>query len=263
MNIALLYYSGAGNTKFIAHHICRKLEEKSYMVDMMNITNKSLSNSVKKFDLYIIGFPVYALVAPELVKETVRKLQASNKPVAFFCTKAFMSVNAIKELSSISNSLGFSTVATLDLFMPGTDLMAFAATKNSRAEKIIKSLHSRKIGEKIDKFIAKIEKNKEIYLRDKWYTNLSFLIPNKTKVSFYAQYSKQIPDFHCIDNLCITCMICVNTCPRENISFAEGIKFGSNCDVCLKCLHHCPAEAIQVGSATKGKSRYNKVEIKI
>ena len=72
-----------------------------------------------------------------------------------------------------------------------------------------------------------------------------------------------MPNFYCIDDIYTRCMICVKNCPRENIQFDNGIKFGSNCDVCLKCVHHCPVEAIQVGDATKGKARYNKVEINI
>lgn len=71
-----------------------------------------------------------------------------------------MSVDAIKELSDITTSHGSKTVATLDLFMPGTDLLAFAAKKGSGTEKILKSFHSRNIGAKIDRSICQIEKNK-------------------------------------------------------------------------------------------------------
>lgn len=263
MKIALLYYSGAGNTKFIAQNIYKKLLEKSYNVELLKITSKPISKSYQDFDLYIVGFPVYDLVAPKLVTDLVENLKVKNKPIAYFCTKAFMSVDAIKELSDITTSHGLITLATLDLFMPGTDLLAFAAKKDSGTEKIIKLFHSRNIGLKIDRFIRQIEKNENVFISQKWYSHLSFLIPRKSKESFHDQYSKYIPNFHCLDDVCTECMICVKNCPRENISFADGIKFGSNCDMCLKCVHHCPVEAIQVGDATKGKVRYHKVEIKI
>jgi len=263
MNIALLYYSGAGNTKFIAQNIYKKLKEKSYDVKLLNITNKPIQELNHDIDLFIVGFPVYDLVAPKLVKDLVQNLEAQNKPIAYFCTKAFMSVDAIMELSEISTNRGLSTVATLDLFMPGTDLLAFAAKKNSGTEKMLKFFHSRNIGSKIDKFISRIEKNKKVSISRKWYSYLSFLLPKKSKEAFHAQYSKSIPDFYADNDICAECMLCVKNCPLGNISFTDGIKFGLNCDMCLKCLHHCPVEAIQVGEATKGKARYNKVEINV
>ena len=58
-------------------------------------------------------------------------------------------------------------------------------------------------------------------------------------------------------------MLCVKSCPRENIRFEDGIKFGLNCDMCLRCLHHCPVDSIQLGKFTKGTVRYNKVEVEI
>lgn len=263
MNVALLYYSGAGNTKFIAKNIYKKLVERSYNVKLINITSKAISLSDNEIDLYVVGFPVYDLVAPKSVKNYIQNLDAKNKPIAYFCTKAFMSVDSIKELSDISTKRGLNTVATLDLFMPGTDLLAFAAKKNSKSEKILKFFHSRNIGSKIDKFIRTIEKNRSVSISKKWYSYLSFLIPKKSKEAFHSQYSKQIPDFHCLNDICTECMVCVKNCPLENINLKDGIKFGLNCDMCLKCLHHCPVEAIQIGDTTKGKVRYNKVKIKI
>lgn len=62
---------------------------------------------------------------------------------------------------------------------------------------------------------------------------LSFLIPRKVKESFHAQYAKYIPNFYCLDEVCTQCMLCVKNCPRESISFVDGIKFGSICDMCL------------------------------
>jgi len=259
--VSILYYSGAGNTKFIAKNIRLQLEALSYNVKFTNINSKTVQNIVFNEDIYIVGFPVYDLSAPKLVQEFVEIIKDRNKPIAYFCTKAFMSVNSIYELKQISDKNGLKTVASLDLFMPATDALALFAKKNSKTEKILKSFHSKRINNKIKKFISHIERNKEKKISKKWYGYLSFLIPKKTRKSFHDQYTKYIPMLHSIDNLCNQCMLCVNNCPRENIRFEEAIKFGLNCDMCLKCLHHCHTEAIQLGEYTKGNVRYNKVII--
>lgn len=56
MKIALLYYSGAGNTKFIAQNIFKKLQEKSCNVELLKITSKPIPELCYDFDLYIVGF---------------------------------------------------------------------------------------------------------------------------------------------------------------------------------------------------------------
>lgn len=108
-----------------------------------------------------------------------------------------------------------------------------------------------------------VELKKTISISSKWYSHLSFLIPKRSKDAFHAQYSKQISNFNCFDEICTECMLCVKHCPQGNIRFDDGIKFGLNCDMCLKCLHHCPVDAIQIGEVTIGKARYKKFEIRI
>ncbi len=262
MKISLYYYSGAGNTKFITDKLIKQLIAKQHSVNCTRINNRNISLIDRNSDLILIGFPVYDLSAPELVQLLLKNIDSLNKPIAFFCTKAFLSVNAILELVEISETKGMKAVAAQDFYMPATDALALFAKKNSRTEKILKSFHSRNIDKKLTKFINRIEKGEKLKIAKKWYSYLAFLIPEKTKKSFHNQYTKYIPEFYSIKDICIECMLCVKGCPRENIRFDEGIKFGLECDMCLRCLHHCPVDSIQLGSFTKGTVRYKKVEIK-
>ncbi len=261
MKIHILYYSGAGNTKFIAKKIKNNLSANKYKVTIQRITQATSTQAIQEADIYIIGFPVYDLSAPESVKNTINNFNPNNKRILYFCTKAFLSAESIRELSEISSKKGYKTIGTLDLFMPATDALALFAKKNSRSEKILKSFHSHNIDGKISNFLNKIESTKEIKIRKKTYTYLSFLIPSKTKKTFHDQYVKYIPEFYSEKDICIKCMLCVNGCPRENIQYDDGIKFGLNCDMCLACLHHCPVDSIQLGTYTKGNVRLRKIEI--
>jgi len=262
MKVAIFYYSGAGNTKFIAKKLKHQLEQKNYDVAMTRITQKTSVNFTQDADSYIIGFPVYDLAAPKLVTDLVTNLKAEQKPISYFCTKAFMSANSIKELHEISKTKSFKTVSTLDLFMPATDALALFAKVDSLTEKMLKSFHSKHLDKKVASFIKRMEKGKERHILKKWYTDLAFLIPKKTKQAFHDQYTKYIPEFYSKADVCIQCMLCVKGCPRENIYFEDQIKFGLNCDMCLACLHHCPVDSIQLGDFTKGTVRLRKIEIK-
>jgi len=263
VKISLLYYSGAGNTKFIAKALAKKLKEENHEVKLSKVTDSFAQNFDQDFDLVIIGFPVYDLTSPLSVRALVNNLNVSNKPIAFFCTKAFASADAILELTQITKKKGMKNIAKIEFYMPGTDMLGMFAKKDSKTERVVKFFHSRNIGSKLDQFIKKIERVEIDSFSKKWYVYLAPLIPKKWKDAFHNQYNRFVPKFFSIDDRCIECMKCVKGCPRENIQFDEGIKFELNCDMCLHCLHHCPSDSIQVGKFTEGTVRYNRVEFKI
>jgi len=257
MKITLYYYSGAGNTKFVAKKIKQKFQKLDYKINYVKINNNSIVN-IESSDAYIIGFPIYGLTSPQLVKDLISNIEDTHKSISFFCTKAFASGNSILELSSLSKKQNLETIATLELYMPGTDALIFFAKPNSLSEKVLKFFHSRNIDKKVDIFVSKIIKKQKSVIRQKWYTYFSFLIPQKAKDKFHSQYTKYVPEFYSQSDICIECMKCVNECPRENIRLDEYIKFDLNCDMCLHCVHHCPTESIQIGNFTQGNVRYKK-----
>ena len=222
MLISIYYYSGAGNTKFIAKKISKKLKDLNYEINFVKITTTSICN-IKNSDLYIIGFPIYDLTSPQLVKDLILNIKEKNKPISFFCTKAFASGESIKELYELSNKQELKTISTMELYMPATDALVFFAKPNSWSEKVLKFFHSRNIDRKVDKFILQLLESKRCIIRKKWYTYFSFLIPQKTKDNFHAQYTKYVPEFYSQTDICIECMKCVNECPRDNIRFDEYI----------------------------------------
>lgn len=260
MKIAIYYYSGAGNTKFIAKKINKRFKELKHEINFIKITNNSICD-VKHYDMYIVGFPIYDLTSPQLVKDLINNIKDKNRPISFFCTKAFASGESIKELYEMSKKQNLQTVAKMELYMPGTDALVFFAKPNTWSEKILKKFHSRNIDKKIDVFISKILQDNEVQIKKKWYTYLSFLIPQKSKDKFHSQYTKYIPEFYSQTDICIECMKCVKECPRDNIRLDEYIKFDLNCDMCLHCVHHCPTESIQIGNFTQGNVRYKKVDL--
>ena len=101
MQISLYYYSGAGNTKFIAKKIRNNLKKLNHKVNFIKITTSSILD-IKSSDMYIIGFPIYDLSSPQLVKDLINNIKDRNKAISFFCTKAFASGESIKELNKLA-----------------------------------------------------------------------------------------------------------------------------------------------------------------
>jgi len=70
----LLYYSGAGNTKYIANIIENKLIEQNNIVKSKIITEKSINSLDNDFDILFLGFPIIFRDAPKLVYKIFEKL---------------------------------------------------------------------------------------------------------------------------------------------------------------------------------------------
>lgn len=56
---------------------------------------------------------------------------------------------------------------------------------------------------------------------------------------------------------CISCGLCVRSCPNQNIAMRGGMPVWSiNCCSCLACYHACPRHAVTYGRATRRKGQY-------
>jgi len=263
MKIKLLYYSGAGNTKFIANIIERKLLDNGHIVKSIRVTEKTMALLDNDFDVLFLGFPVFFRDAPELIYKVFEKILGANRPIMIFLTKGLYSGNAFKYIHKISSENKFIPIGFLDILMPGTDLLTYVIKANSFAEKIFVNLHSFNINKKIDKFISKIEKNKEIKkVHIKWYTLIDDLIVKHLEKRADNAHKDWIKNFNVNRNYCIECLKCVEGCPCENIKFKNGIIFGENCDVCLYCINNCPKNAINISQNTIGKIKYSEEKIK-
>jgi flavodoxin/ferredoxin len=262
LKILLLYYSGAGNTKYIANIIEKKLTEKDHIVNSILITEKSINLLENDFDILFLGFPIIFRDAPKLVYKVFEKLSGKNRPIMVFCTKGLYSGNALKCIHKKSLENNFIPIGFLDILMPGTDLLTYVVKANSFAEKIFANIHSPNIIKKINVFISKIKVNKLVKkIYTKWYTLLDDLIVKKLELKADNDHKDWIGKFIVNNENCIKCMKCVKRCPRENIKLNNSIIFGMNCDVCLYCINNCQRRAININQKTIDKVKYSEEKI--
>jgi len=262
MKISIHYYSGAGNTKFIAKKIAKSFEDKSYSVQCKKITENSIKSIEDGFDIMGVGFPIHFREAPELVYDLLKGIKGKNRPIFFFCTKGLYSGNATRNIMKFSIVENFQPVGVIEFYMPGTDFLILFAKKGSFTEKFLKFIHSRKIDKKIDRFTKKLQRSKSAKIPfGKLYILPDELIVKKLETLYNNHHKDYIEQFYSNPDICIECMMCVKSCPRNNITFNEHIQFGTNCDVCFHCIHHCPVDSIQIGNITEGNVRYNKVNL--
>jgi flavodoxin/ferredoxin len=262
MKVQLAYYSGAGNTKFVAKLIENRLVQNGHIVKSIRLTEKNINSLDNDFDILYLGFPVYFRDAPKLVYKIYDKLSGKNRPIMIFLTKGLYSGNAIKNIYKVSLENKFVLKGFIELFMPGSDLLTSKIKEGSFSEKIFTGIHSLNIVNKVNNFVNKMEKNKIISnINNKWYTYFDELIVKKLEIKHNNSHKDWIEKLVANEEKCIKCMKCVNGCPCNNITCIDRIVFGKNCDVCLYCISNCPQFAINISEETINNVKYSEEKI--
>ncbi len=267
MKISIHYYSGAGNTRYIAKKLAKSFRNNTHSVSDAKISANGNADGIDDdFDMLGVGFPIYFRDAPQLATDLLRQIDGKNRPIFFFCTKGLYSGNAIRNMMALATDQNFQTVGSIEFFMPGTDVLILFTKKDSITERLFKRIHSRHIDEKIKRFVvtvtAAVLGNAPVKTSfRKWYTFFDDYVVKKLETRYNNHYMDYVGQFYSNPDSCIECMKCIRGCPRHNIVWDEQIKFGNNCDVCFNCIHHCPTNSIQIGKMTEGNVRYSQVEL--
>ena len=246
----IFYFSGTGNSKWVAQQLAIYLEDKTtFIPSVLDTSDFSLCENEK------IGFvfPIYSWGVPPIVLQFIAQLNndfSKNNYLYFVCSCGDETglapnqfIKAVEKKGWKCNA-GFSIIMPNNyVLLPGFDIDSIDVMQKKldkapqRVEVISKLLQQSYTG--IDCFEGGYAylKTKLIYpLFAKW-----GIFPKK----FYST------------NLCNGCHRCEKACPTKNIVLVDRRpKWGSNCTSCLACFHICPLKAIEYGSATKNKGRY-------
>ena len=246
----IFYYSGCGNSKFIATSIAEELNDNLVFIPEAQRNNQYEYN-LSEGEMLGFVFPIYSWRPPHLVEEFVGKLIVNGKPsyvwTAVTCGDNVGETEKIfrKEL----NDRGLELNAAYCFKMPNTyvNMMGMTVDREEVAnEKIAKAKEKLpKVIEMIKSKTAFSDMIKGVFPRFK---------SNVIGSGFYKWASDE-PFFS--TDACISCGMCTLVCPLQNITLVEGRpKWHGNCNTCDACYHHCPKHAIQYGKKTKGKGQY-------
>jgi flavodoxin/NAD-dependent dihydropyrimidine dehydrogenase PreA subunit len=255
MNIALIYFSGTGNTFYVAKDIKSQFEKYNHKVDIFSFDdNYNLDN----YDLVGFGYPIYAFNIPKPILKIFKKLVFKNKK--YFIFKTSGETIKINNASSrllirlINKRKGF-LLGEYHFAMPYNIIFRF--DDNFVKEQLIyeKQYVAIMVYEILNNNINKMSYN-VFQLFIAW---LCRLVNAGAKINskFYRVNKKK----------CNNCLKCVNNCPFHNIHINNKghIVFSNNCKMCMRCSFSCPNNAITIGLfnnwKVNGPYNFNKIII--
>jgi ferredoxin/flavodoxin len=253
--ILVLYFSGTGNTAFVAKKLYQRLKTDYPSVDLASIETFP-PEAVATYDRLYFGFPVYGCDMPLPVQQYCKEISLpTSKRVILFSTMGMYGGNANRILAKRFSKRGMTTSYALEVTMPGSDGLVFLH-ENSRYVKRVKVRdfeNDRAILEAISLLVQALgletEKLPPFRLGGMFATlflQIAFRpLERIFKNKFWANDS------------CVGCRLCELNCPSKNISVSNTqVVFHDSCFLCMRCINQCPSRAIQIGSMTDTTFRW-------
>jgi|WetSurMetagenome_2_1015567.scaffolds.fasta_scaffold381633_2 ferredoxin/flavodoxin len=261
MKIGVYYFSGTGNSLYVAKGITAKTG--GTLIPIVSIMGKDDI----KIDSEVIGivFPVYYGELPVVIKRFAQQLvDIGQKYIFAVCTFGGSAGYSLKLLKRIIQARGGTLSATYRVHMPQNSFpkpfenhtRLFSTWEKKQLGQIINNTYNRKKGEFFKHvFLAPI-----FLLADH---TVNFMKPTYRKS--FIKLSNASADLNTNDLIhlndtsfsvterCNRCGICVKVCPVNNIEIVDKKPVWQHrCENCLACYNWCPTRAIRGGIAAKG-----------
>ena len=249
----VLYYSGTGNSKFIAKCIASALE-----TDCLNLNERikaENTSSVQTEENVILVTPTYAWRIPHIVSGWLGKAELVGAKRIWFVMDCGSEIgNAAKYNQELAAQKALAYMGTAQIVMPENYIAMFGAPKAEEARKIVRNAEPT-----IMDIIAHIKAEQPFAVpRNNLYDRL---MSGPVNPIFYRFFVKA--DAFQVSDACTGCGQCVRNCPMNNISLRDRKPvWGRECTHCMACICYCPAKAIEYGKKSIGKPRYHFEQLK-
>jgi len=249
MRIALLYFSGTGNTKWLADILSASLIEKGGTVSLFNLED-DIKFDVKDFNTILVAHPVYGAQVPRLVSDKVQILIQGNIPVSVIATFGY--VNALgffaekkalgRHIQSYYNIKMFNNIST-----PKMKIGIKTREKRLSAKpRLIQKIES--ISTSIMQGKRKIEG-----------VGPQLLVGIKIRKAFREGLHTHYQTLGVDPERCTDCGKCIRECPTHSIVQEDSIfTFHATCTACMRCYNNCPTQAITINGVYADPDIYTR-----
>lgn len=243
----ILYFSGTGNSLYIAKKMAEKLDDK--IVAIADLVCQNEYHLILDKD-ETIGFvyPVIACAPPDIVTDFIKKVHF-NGYTDNYIYSVFNCAGTPEYTSRIikktAEKVGLSISGFYDVLMPGNYI---TQKKHLPPEKVQEYLAH--CDEKIEEIVRDVQQQTCNYKKEKHSFLLSYGLHKLAVLEKTEQFI--------FGEACVGCGKCADICPMKAIVMTQGkpIREERNCAFCLACVNICPTRALQIGRKTAGNPQY-------
>jgi Fe-S-cluster-containing hydrogenase component 2 len=253
LETTLYYFSGTGNSLYIARELSKKINDCSIKPIAKYINDQKIASDSAKIGFV---FPLYYYGLPLIVDEFIKKMDMKKSDYIFYVMTSGGGSSPDFATSRISKALAGKNKklnAGFRIMMPGNYIKLYGldSAELIRMKSIRSMSQMNNIAKTVNSNQPDVKKNShQVFAKiiNAWWKSWVLKSDNDFKVT----------------SACNSCAICEKVCPVNNIKMQNGKPaWQHNCQECLACLHFCPQVAIESKkSAGKGRYHHSQVTVK-
>lgn len=243
----IFYFSGTGNCLKVAKTISENIEN----TEIIPMGSDNIYEFNENYESVGFVYPVYFAGIPAKAADYISKLAfPKDKNIYYYTINTCGSIvgNGFAQLKELLEEKEVRLDYSAKLKMFSNYVVMYNMKENVK-----------EISEKSDKDLIPIIK--DIKSKNKTKTGKS----NSLLKWWYNKEMKAVPAkdrFFNVSDDCISCGICVNVCPVNNIKLEnKKPEFLNHCEQCTACIQYCPKKAINFKNKTQNRRRYTNPDI--
>lgn len=239
MKALILYFSGTGNTRYIAQKIQAELELNEIATEIHSIEEKFVVRP-NTYDYLVLGCPkYYEYPALNFIEYVKGYLPVSEKtvPVILFCTQTGPLETDFSKIEKALASKNHKLLISKSIPLANNFLIMkrFKQTDKNEAKKRVKV--AKKLAKKmVEDLLTNNPSKEEIGKFKGGMEHFVAVSCDKLFPVFAMKYS--------VSAQCTKCGKCAKACPQQNIIMGSEPEFGKHCMFCMRCINECPSHAI-------------------
>ena len=243
----VFYFTGTGNSRFVAQTIAMALGQKA--VNITDYTKPKTRPEFTETEAYVFVCPSYMSAPARAMTDFIEWAGFPKGIKAYFLVTCAASMGITPRVASElceKNDMEFMGAAQIE--MPQNYIALFKTKKVEENIDILEKAEHE--AEKISALIVNGEK-----IKCKKISKFEYVITAWVRDVYYKRFMST-KKFRVTDK-CISCQKCANACPLSCITMKDGKPVWSgSCTHCMACINRCPKDAIEYGKGSVGKPRY-------